>query len=179
MVCNRCKTIIENELAQLGLPTIAVTLGQVEVEDTAPKEQLALLEANIKKHGFELLKDKNKQAIECIKNELIRIVYEEDYNLKYNVSEILSQKLRKDYASISTLFSTIEEITIEKYLIRLKIERVKELLVYDELTLSEIAFKLHYSSTAHLSRQFKKVTGLTPTFFKRLKENRRKSLDNI
>jgi AraC family transcriptional regulator len=179
MVCNRCIHVVKQELEKLGINYSNVSLGEVIVDDAVPKENVALLATNLSKHGFEVLDNNRQQLIEKIKNIIIEQVHYSTQEQRYNYSDILSKSLHKDYSYISSLFSEVEGITIEKYIINQKIERVKELIIYDELSLSEIAYKLGYSSVAHLSNQFKKVTGLTPTHFRQVGQNKRKSLDKV
>lgn len=179
MVCNRCILVVEQELRKLKIDGCKVTLGEVETSEVLPKEKIEQLEKNLDALGFELLDNSKQQLIEKIKTIIIQQVhYTQDEN-KRNLSHVLSKFLLKDYSYLSSLFSEVEGITIEKYLINLKIEKAKELIMYDELSLSEIAFKLGYSSVAHLSTQFKKVTGLTPSHFKKVGQNKRKPLDKI
>ena len=179
MVCNRCILVVQQELQKLGINSCKVTLGEVETGAELTKEQLQQLSDNLSGLGFELLSSSKQQIIEKIKNIIInQIHYAEEDNL-YKYSEILSKALNKDYSYISSLFSEVEGITIEKYLINQRIEKVKEMITYDQLSLSEIAYKLGYSSVAHLSNQFKKVTGLTPSHFKQVGENKRKPLDKV
>ncbi|WP_207493762.1 helix-turn-helix domain-containing protein [Aridibaculum aurantiacum] len=179
MVCNRCINVVEQELQKLQIGSCKVTLGEVETSEVLPKEKIEQLEKNLQVYGFELLDNSKQQLIEKIKNIIIQQVhYKQDGN-NLNFSDILSKSLHKDYSYLSSLFSEVEGITIEKYLINQKIEKVKELIIYDELSLSEIAYQLGYSSIAHLSSQFKKVTGLTPTHFKKVGQNKRKPLDGI
>jgi len=154
-------------------------LGEVILEKELGIEQKANLEKTLVELGFELIDDKKNRLIENIKKIIIELVQKQNSDLKTNLSDYLSNKLHHDYNYISNLFSEVEGTTIEKYFIAQKIEKVKELLVYDELSLSEIAYKLNYSSVAHLSNQFKKVTGLTPTYFKNIKEIKRKPLDEV
>jgi AraC-like DNA-binding protein len=156
-----------------------VSLGEVELLKEPTTNQLSQFRSSLADLGFELLDDSKKQLIEKIKNVIIKQVHHKADDSQHNFSEILSQQLHKDYSYLSSLFSEVEGTTIEKYIIHQKIEKVKELLIYDELSLSEIAFKLGYSSVAHLSSQFKKVTGLTPSHFKQVGRNKRKPLDNI
>ncbi|PHN07022.1 helix-turn-helix domain-containing protein [Flavilitoribacter nigricans] len=179
MVCNRCRTVVRSEFDKLGIETLSVDLGEVSTAADIPEADLERLQQNLRHHGFEILQDRDKKTIEKVRNSLVRVVYEEDYPANRNLSDILVREIGQDYSTISKLFSETEGITIEKYLINLRIERVKELLIYDELSLSEIAFKLNYSSTAYLSNQFKKVTGLSPSFFKKLKEKKRKPIDEV
>ncbi|MCB0512302.1 MAG: helix-turn-helix transcriptional regulator [Bacteroidetes bacterium] len=179
MVCNRCITAVRNEFEQLGYTIIKIQLGEVEIAETVTDSQNALIEKALTKLGFELIDDKKNRIIEQIKTIIIQLVHHQDGALKLNLSDLLSKELHHDYNYLSNLFSEVESITIEKYFIAQKIERVKELLVYDELSLSEIANKLNYSSVAYLSNQFKKVTGLTPSHFKQVKSNKRKPLDKV
>lgn len=179
MVCNRCKIAVRSTFEELGLHPVQVELGEVELQEnniSAVKEELI---EELQSVGFDLLDNKRTQTIEKVKNLIIDLVHNKDNDIEINLSEYLSKELHRDYSSLSNLFSEIEGITIEKYYILQKIERVKELLVYDELNLSEIAFKLNYSSTAYLSNQFKKVTGSTPSHFKKIREDKRKPLDEV
>lgn len=179
MVCNRCVAAVKLALDDLGLGYSFITLGEVELEKPSPDKKLALLKEKLENLGFELLDDNKKRIIEKIKNIVINKIHHSALKENERFSEVLSQELRKDYSYLSNLFSDVEGITIEKYIINQKIEKVKELLVYAELNLSEIAFRLGYSSVAHLSAQFKKITGLTPTHFKKIGSRHRKPLDNI
>ena len=179
MVCIRCKMIVTDELSKLGLHHKRVELGEAEIMENITNEQHDKMKVALHKWGLELMDDKKSVLIEKIKNVVIESIHYEEEQLKNNFSTYLSEKLNYDYTYLSNLFSEVEGITIEHFVIIHKIERVKELLVYDELTLTEIAWKLHYSSVAHLSNQFKKITGLTPTHFKQLKQKRRKNLENL
>lgn len=179
MVCNRCILVVQQELQKLEIDSCKVTLGEVETNSMLTKDKLEQLEKNLDVLGFELLDNSKQQLIEKIKNIILQQVHHSDKEEHHNYSEILSKSLHKDYSYLSSLFSEVEGITIEKYSINQKIEKVKELIIYDELSLSEIAYKLGYSSVAHLSNQFKKVTGLTPSHFKQVGQNRRKPLDQI
>jgi AraC family transcriptional regulator len=180
MVCGRCIKTVSGVFEQEGIGYKSVRLGVVETETDLNNGQLDRIRQKLEAEGFELLDDKNSKLIEQIKNEIINLVhYGELDEMKTNLSVFLSNKLHKDYNSISNLFSSVEGTTIEQYFILQKIEKTKELLVYDEFSLSQIAFKLGYSSVAHLSNQFKKITGLTPSQFKNLEISNRKSLDNI
>jgi len=179
MVSIRCKLIVKAELERLGLQHGVVDLGEVEIKEGITQVQREKLAAALKKTGLELMDDKKAILIERIKNVVIEAIHYSDEALKVNFSDHLSEKLNYDYTYLANLFSEVESTTIEHFIIKHKIERVKELLVYDELSLTEIAYKLHYSSVAHLSNQFKKVTGLTPTFFKTLKDKRLGGLENI
>lgn len=179
MVCDRCILVVKQELEKLNLSYTSVTLGEVELSKEPSEKQHTYLKENLAALGFEILDDGRKKLIEKIKNIIIEQIHYSDADDKHNFSEILSQKLHKDYSYLSNLFSEVEGITIEKYIINQKIEKAKELIVYDELNLSEIALRLGYSSVAHLSSQFKKVTGLTPSHFKKLGGIHRKSLDKV
>lgn len=179
MVCDRCILVVRQELEKLNLKPVSIKLGEVEIEKEPTEEQLTQVRRNLSASGFELLDDSRRKLIEKMKNIIIKQIHYGDADEKHNFSEILTNKLYKDYSYLSNLFSEVEGITIEKYIINQKIEKVKELLVYDELNLSEIAFKLGYSSVAHLSSQFKRVTGLTPSHFKNLGGIHRKPLDKI
>lgn len=179
MVCNRCIEAIKSILNELNFQYTSVQLGEVSLQTVPTEEQLDTLRQRLQQSGFELLDDTKKKLIEKIKTIIIEHVHYNESDKRYNLSEILSSKLHKDYSYLSHLFSEVEGITIEKYLINQKIEKIKELLVYDELSLNEIAYQLAYSSVAHLSAQFKKVTGLTPTHFKKLGGIHRKTLDNV
>ncbi len=179
MVCNRCIAAVQQELDTLQLTFSYITLGEVVLDKEPTAKQLTQLESNLSGLGFEILDDSRKRLIEKIKNIIVTQVHYTDVDKKNNFSEILSQKLNKDYSYLSGLFSEVEGVTIEKYIINQKIEKVKELIIYDELNFGEIAFKLGYSSVAHLSSQFKKVTGLTPSHFKKMSSRQRKPLDSI
>lgn len=179
MVCNRCKMVVKSTLESSGLTPVSVELGEVEIQENSISEVRQQLEKNLHNVGFELLDDKKTRTIEKIKNLITDITQNKNNSLKHNLSEYLKQELHQDYSALSNLFSEVEGITIEKYYILQKVEKVKELLVYDELTLSEIAYRLNYSSVAYLSNQFKKVTGLTPSHFKKLGPSKRKPLDEL
>jgi len=177
MVCDRCKMVVRQELEKLQIPYASVELGEVSLTSSPVPEKLNLLATELKRNGFELIEDKGKRTISTIKTAILDYIRDDSGSRKFNFSDYLSSKLNKDYSSLSKLFSEVEGTTIEKYLILQKIERVKELLVYDEMNLSEIAHALHYSSVQHLSNQFKKITGLTPSHFKKIGDNRRKPID--
>lgn len=178
MVCPRCIMAVENSLKNLNIPFIEVRLGEVLLQNKISNEKLVKLQTKIEKLGFELLDDKNSAIINQIKTIIIeQIQNSSEGNLI--LSELLTEKLNKEYSQLSKLFSATSGITIEQFTILQKIEKVKELLVYDELSLKEIAYRLGYSSSAHLSAQFKKVTGLTPTEFKNLGNSERKGIDGI
>ena len=179
MVCNRCKMAVKTALEKLGIKPLNIELGEVTIEkdlDASEKEQLEVV---LKELGFELIDDKKSKYIEKIKSLIITLIHEQNNDLKITLSDYLSQNVYHDYFYLSNLFSEIEGTTIEKYFIAQKIERVKELLAYKELSLGEIAFQLNYSSVAHLSNQFKKVTGLSPSHFKNIRLGGRKSLDEV
>lgn len=179
MVCNRCILVVKSELEKLGLNVLAIELGEVILSNSLSKAKIQQINQLLKGFGFELLDDKNSQLIEKIKSILIDLIQNKHNDININLSEYLISKLHHDYSKISNLFSEIEGISIEKYFINLKIEKVKELIVYDELSFSEIANLLNYSSVAHLSNQFKKVTGFSPTYFKKLKGNKRIQIDQL
>jgi len=179
MVCIRCKMVVKSELEKLGIQYTLVELGEAQINGPISPEQHNNLNVALKKSGLELMDDKKSILIEKIKNIIVELVHYSDGPLKMNLSEHLTEKLNYDYTYLANLFSEVQGTTIEKFFINHKIERVKELLVYDELNLKEIAFKLHYSSVSHLSSQFKKITGLTPSHFKQLKHKRRIALENI
>ncbi len=179
MVCSRCIMAVQNELDKLGIDVDRIKLGEVVLSEELSTAHKNSLSEALSELGFELIDDKKSQIIEQIKTTIIDLVHQQSNASKYNLSDVLSARLNQDYSYLSSLFSEVEGTTIEKYHIAQKIEKVKELLVYDELTLSEIANRLNYSSVAYLSNQFKKVTGLTPSHFKQIKEDKRKALDEI
>lgn len=179
MVSLRCKMLVKSELEKLGLTSISVDLGTVEIKEDISNEQLEEFNKNLKKSGLELLDDKKNILVEKIKSVIIEMIHYSEEVPKVNDSDYISEKLNYDYTYLSNTFSEVKGITIQQYIIQHKIEKVKELLIYDELSLTEIAYKLHYSSVAHLSNQFKKVTGLTPTYFKELKEKRKQTLEDL
>ena len=180
MVCDRCIMVVRQQLDELGLKYKNVQLGDIELADEALQQQLQMLRDKLGAIGFEVLDDKRAALVEKIKSIIIDLIHgNEDVELNTKLSVLLEAKLQMDYHYLTTLFSSIESVTIEKYVILQRIERAKELLVYDQLNLSEIAYKLGYSSVQHLSKQFKDITGSTPSQFKQLKENKRKSLDKV
>lgn len=180
MVCDRCKRVVGEELAKLGYDVLSVSLGEAEISSPTGGFAVEQIRNVLEECGFELLDDRKTQLIEQVKLALIELVHQQgEADLHINTSDYLATKLAMDYSYLSSLFSAHEGITIEKYLILQRVERVKELLVYNELSLKEIAYKLGYSSVAHLSNQFKKVTGLTPSYFKEVKENKRKTIDQV
>jgi AraC family transcriptional regulator len=179
MVCNRCKWVVKTELEKLGHEVMVVNLGEVELKNEPSAVELQAIETKLQEFGFELISDKASVLIEQIKTLIIELVQQPEQLEKQNLSQYLSRQLHKDYSTLSKLFSEVTGITIEQYFILQKIEKVKELIVYDELNLTQIADELGYSSVAHLSNQFKKITGLTPRHFKELKHKQRNSLDEI
>ena len=179
MVSHRCKMVVIDELKKVGLQYTAVDLGMIETLQDLNEQQRSLLRENLLKSGLELLDDKKSILIERIKNLIVEMVHYSDELPNLNYSEYISHKLQYDYTYLSNIFSEVKGTTIQQFIILNKIERVKELLLYDELNLTEIAYKLHYSSVAHLSNQFKKVTGLSPSFFKKLKKKRTGNLENM
>lgn len=179
MVCNRCILVIQNEFSKLNIAIESIALGEVTLEKELSSEDREAVETVLISLGFEVIDDKKSRLIERIKNVIVELVHYQDNESKNNLSHLLSEKLNHDYNYLSNLFSEIEGTTIEKYFIAQKIEKIKELLVYDELSLSEIAIRLNYSSVAYLSNQFKKVTGLTPSYFKKIREDKRKPLDKV
>ena len=179
MVSIRCKMLVKSELEKLGLHHKSIELGEAEIEENISSEQWDQLNKALKRSGIELMEDKKSILVEKIKNIIIELVHYSEEPLEMNFSEYLSQKLNQDYTYLANLFSESQGITIEHFHIVHRIERVKELLIYDELTITEIAWKMHYSSVAHLSNQFKKMTGLTPSFFKKIKQKKRSTLEDI
>lgn len=178
MVCDRCIIVVKQELEKLNLKTAQVNMGEVELVKTPSTKQLLQLDIRLKELGFELLDDQRQRQIEKIKSLLIKKTQSGDLEDHFSISNYLSKSLLKDYSSLSRLFSQVEGITIEQFFILQKIEKVKEWLLYAELSLNEISYKLGYSSVAHLSAQFKKVTGLTPSNFKKIGGSR-KSIDKL
>lgn len=179
MVSIRCKMLVKAELEKLGLTYGVIDLGEVEVKEELTAPQREELGANLLKSGLELMDDKKAILIEKIKNVIIEMVHHEDELPKTKNSDYLSKKLQYDYTYLANLFSETTGTTIEHFIIIHKIERVKELMIYDELNLTQISYKLGYSSVAHLSHQFKKITGLTPSYFKSLKHKKRTPLENV
>jgi AraC-like DNA-binding protein len=171
--------VVQNELDKLGFDVMNIKLGEVMLAKEPTPEEKSNLDKVLVPLGFEIIDDKKSRIIEQIKNIIIDLVHHQDNDSKTNLSDVLSSKLHHDYNYLSNLFSEVEGTTIEKYFIAQKIEKVKELLVYDELSLSEIADRMNYSSVAYLSNQFKKVTGLTPSHFKQIREDKRKPLDKV
>lgn len=179
MVSLRCKMVVKEELKKLGLHYVIVELGMVEMLEDIQQDMRDQLKINLLKSGLELLDDKKAILIEKIKNVITDMIHHSDELPKVNSSDHISEKLDYDYTYLANIFSEVKGMTIQQFIIINKIERVKELLLYAELNLSEIAFKLHYSSGAHLSTQFKKITGLSPSYYKQLKQKRNANLENI
>lgn len=179
MVSIRCKMIVKSELDKLGLHYLVVDLGEVDILEDITKEQRIKLKIALLRSGLELMDDKKAILIEKIKRVIVEIVHYSEELPKINFSDYISKKLNYDYTYLANLFSEVTGTTIEQYIIAHKIERVKELLLYDELNLTEISYLMNYSSVAHLSNQFKKITGLTPSFFKKLKHKRNDTLNNV
>ncbi|HEY9115841.1 MAG TPA: AraC family transcriptional regulator [Bacteroidales bacterium] len=180
MVCNRCIKVVTEELTNLGFRIKSIELGKVELAWAVEEKELEIIKNNLEENGFELLSDRTSKLVSKIKTEILKVVHHgEKVPENMKLSEYLSQKVGHDYSYLSNLFSSTEGLTIEKYLILQKIEKVKELLVYNELSLNEIAFQLDYSSVQYLSNQFKKITGLTPTHYKKIQKTKRISLDKV
>ena len=179
MVCDRCKMVVKNEIENLGYSLVKVELGEVELNQKITDIQKKDIKLNLEKFGFELIDDKKSRVIEKIKALLIDLIQNKNADLNQNLSSYIADNLNHDYSKLSNLFSEVEGISIEKYYINLKVEKAKELIMYDELSLSEIADLLNYSSVAHLSNQFKKITGFTLTHFKQIKEAKRVQIDKI
>jgi AraC-like DNA-binding protein len=179
MVCRRCKMAVVAQLENLGIKTLSVELGEVELQNPIDTEKKAVLAANLYSLGFELIDDKKSKIIERIKNLIVELVHSRDNDLKTNLSHYLASDIGQEYSALSNLFSEVEGTTIEQYYIAQKIEKVKELLTYDELSLSGIAYQLNYSSIAHLSNQFKKVTGFSPSHYKKLKNRKRQQIEDL
>lgn len=179
MVSLRCKMMVKQELLNLGFKYVSIELGVVEILGDITTAQSRQLRANLLRSGLELLDNKRSILIERIKNVIIEMIHYTDELPRVNYSDYISEKLNYDYTYLANVFSEVKGITIQQFIIIHKIEKVKELLLYDELNLTEISYKLHYSSVAHLSNQFKKVTGLTPSFYKQLKQKRNSNLENM
>jgi YesN/AraC family two-component response regulator len=179
MVCIRCQMVVKAELEKLGLHYRNVNIGEADILEELNQEQLELLDKSLRKSGLQLIDNKRSILVEKIKSVIIELVHYSEEQIKVNLSNYLSEKLNHDYTYLANLFSEVKGTTIEKFYLNHKIEKVKELIVYDQLNLTEIAFKMHYSSAAHLSNQFKKITGLSPSHFKNLKNLRRGTLENV
>ena len=179
MVCIRCQMVVKDDLNKLGLRYTDVKIGEADLVGNVTEEQLEKLDVALKKSGLQLMDNKKSILVEKIKSAIIELVHYSEEQIKVNLSNYLSDKLDYDYTYLANLFSEVKGITIEKFYLAHKIEKVKEMIVYDELSLTEISYKMHYSSVAHLSNQFKKITGLTPTHFKMLKDKRRSTLEDV
>ena len=179
MVCIRCQMVVKSELEKLGLHYIDVKIGEANIIEQILPEQLEQLDISLRKSGLQLMDNKKSILVEKIKAAIIELVHYTDEQIKVNLSDYLSETLNYDYTYLANLFSEVKGITIERFYLTHKIEKVKELIVYDELNLTEIAHKMHYSSVSHLSNQFKKFTGLTPSHFKQLKNKRRDTLEDV
>lgn len=179
MVSVRCKIVVKEELNKLGIQFAIVDIGEVNLMEDITPEQKEEFRAALLTSGLELMEDKKSVLIEKVKNIIIDMVHYKEDLIKIKFSDYLSEKLNHDYSYLSNLFSEVQGITIEQFIIAHKVERIKEMIIYDELNISEIAWKLNYSSVAHLSNQFKKVTGLSPSHYKQLKEKRRSPIENI
>lgn len=179
MVSNRCKLAVKDELKKLGLHFIVVDLGEVEIMENITFEKREMLKKGLLDSGLELMDDKKAILIERIKNIIIEMIHHSEEEVKVNFSDYLTQKLHHNYTYLANLFSEVQGTTIEQFIISHKIERIKELMIYGELNITEIAWKMNYSSVAHLSSQFKKVTGLSPSHFKQLKDKRRNPIEDI
>ena len=179
MVSNRCKIVVKEILKEMGLHFIMVDLGEVEIMEDINEEQRQRLKENLLDCGLELMDDKKSILIEKIKTIIIQLIHHSEEDIKINFSDYLSEKLNHNYTYLANLFSEVQGTTIEHFIIYHKIERIKELMIYGELTITEIAYKMNYSSVAHLSTQFKKVTGLSPSHFNQLKDKRRNPLEEI
>ncbi len=179
MVSQRCKMLVREEIARLGLHAVVVDLGTVEIIEDITPSQREQLNAALKRSGLELLDDKRNILIERIKNVIAELIHHTDEMPKVNYSEYISERLEYDYTYLANIFSEVKGTTIQQYIIVNKIEKVKELLLYDELSLTEISYRLNYSSVAHLSNQFKKITGLSASYYKKLKQKRRVNLEDL
>lgn len=179
MVSNRCKMAVKEELKKLGLHFIVVDLGEVDIMEDISIEKREELKSALASSGLELMDDKRSMLIEKIKNIIIDMIHHSDELIRVNYSDYLSEKLNHDYTYLANLFSEVQGTTIEHFIISHKIERIKELIIYNELNITEIAFKMNYSSVAHLSNQFKKVTGLSPSHFKKMKDKRRSPIEEV
>lgn len=179
MVCSRCKYVVQSKLEQMGYHLLSIELGEVTLAEDPDRKELNAINMAIMEFNFELIDRKEARIIEQIKKELISLVNDISEDKKYKMSAKLSEMLMKDYSYLSNLFSEVEGQTIEHYFIQLKIEKAKELLVYDEVSVSEIAYLLGYSSVSHLSRQFRQITGFTPSHFKTIKHHHRIPIEKL
>lgn len=179
MVCSRCQMVVKSELTRLGLHYTNVKIGEADVVENLLPEQKKKLDQELRRYGLQLLNNRKNILVEKIKAAIIELVHFSDDEIKMNLSDYLSDKLHYDYTYLANIFSQVKGTTIEQFHLLHKIEKVKELIVYEELNMTEIAYKMHYSSVAHMSNQFKKFTGLTPTQFKNLAYKRRDSIENV
>jgi len=180
MVCDRCLMIVRQQLENLGFTVKNIALGHAEIAPEPDEEQLQMIAAALKVPGFELINKETDKTVEAIKNILVELVHYSDLSeLKMSYSDVIANQLRKDYTYLSRLFSNSQDMTIERFIIEQKVEKIKELLEYGELNINEIAYRMGYSSSAHLSTQFKSVTGLTPSQFKASEKAGRKAIDKI
>lgn len=179
MVCSRCKMVVKSIFSTIGIDAMSVELGEVELKDDIREDQKKELLKSLHSVGFDLIDDRKTKIIDKIKTLIIDLVHNKNNDLHTNLSNYISGQLHQDYNTLSNLFSEVENTTIEKYFMSQKIEKIKELIIYDELSLSEIAYSLNYSSVSHLSNQFKKVTGFSPTYFKNLKSIKRKQIEDL
>ncbi|OFX83964.1 MAG: AraC family transcriptional regulator [Bacteroidetes bacterium GWF2_33_16] len=179
MVCIRCQMVVKDVLEKLGLEYTYVRIGEINIKENISDEQIKQLDKALRKSGLELMDNKKSVLVEKIASAIIELVHYTEEQIKVNLSDYLSEKLDHDYTYLSNLFSEVKSTTIENFYLTHKIEKVKELIVYDELNLTEISYRMHYSSVAHLSNQFKKFTGLTPSHFKELKNKRRGTLEDV
>ena len=179
MVCSRCKMVVKSVFESMGINPFSVELGEVELKSDINENQKSELLKKLRAIGFDLIDNKKSKTIDKIKTLIIDLVQNKNNDLKSNLSSYISQELHQDYNTLSNLFSEVENTTIEKYFINQKIEKVKELIIYDELSLSQIAYSLNYSTVSHLSNQFKKVTGFSPTYFKNIKTIKRKQIEDL
>ncbi|WP_293892323.1 AraC family transcriptional regulator [Flavobacterium sp.] len=179
MVCGRCKMVVKSIFEIMGIIPLSVELGVVELENDIQDVEKQELLKKLRAIGIDLIDDKKSKTIDKIKTLIIDLVQNKNNDLKINLSDYISQELHQDYNTLSNLFSEVENTTIEKYFMNQKIEKVKELIIYDELSLSEIAYSLNYSSVSHLSNQFKKITGFSPTYFKNLKYIKRRQIEDL
>jgi len=179
MVSNRCKMVVKDALRKLGVHFVLVDLGEVDIMENINEAQRNELKLTLSNSGLELMDDKRAMLIEKIKNVIIEMVHHSEEEIKINFSDYLSKKLNHDYTYLANLFSEVQGTTIEQFIIQHKVERIKELIIYGELNITEIAWRMNYSSVAHLSNQFKKVTGLSPSHFKQMKDKRRSPIEEI
>lgn len=179
MVCNRCKMAVDAAIADAGYHINSLELGEINIKEDLNRQKIEELNSRLRHLGFDIIDDRKSRVVEKIKNIIIQLVHHSEGHLSVNLSSLLVDQLHYDYNYLSNLFSEVEGSTVEKYFINQKIEKVKELLTYDELTLSEIVYKMGYSSSAYLSSQFKKVTGLTPGHFKKIKEQKRLNIEDL